>query len=129
MKDLKLVYTAPNEETGYQCLMDFEETWGTLYPTCVKSWKDNWAVISLFFQYSENIRKIMYTTNIIENLNRHYCKVTKGKPIFPTDQALLKVLYLATKYATEKWTMRQKNWDVIKNVNISFRMSHVHAHN
>ncbi len=84
-KDLKLVYTAPNEEMTYQCLMDFEEKWNSLYPTCVKSWKDNWSIISPFFKYSENIRKIMYTTNIMENLNRQYRKVTKGKPIFPTD--------------------------------------------
>jgi len=102
MKDLKAVYKAPNEETGYQNLMEFEEKWGNIYPTCVKSWKDNWHVISPFFAYSENIRKIMYTTNIIENLNRQYRKVTKGKPIFPTDMSLMKALYLATENATKK---------------------------
>jgi len=115
ISDLKDVYQAPNEETGHKNLMYFEETWGTLYPTCVRSWKENWDVISPFYSYSENIRKIMYTTNIIENLNRQYRKVTKGKPIFPTDNALLKVLFLATNNATKKWTSRQKNWDQIKN--------------
>jgi transposase-like protein len=115
MKDLKAVYKAPNEETGYQNLMEFEEKWGNIYPTCVKSWKDNWHVISPFFAYSENIRKIMYTTNIIENLNRQYRKVTKGKPIFPTDMSLMKALYLATENATKKWTSRYRNWDMIKN--------------
>lgn len=115
MADLKAVYKAPNEETAYKNLLDFEETWGKQYPSCVKSWKENWDVISPFFAYSENIRKIMYTTNIIENLNRQYRKVTKGKPIFPTDNALLKVLYLATENTVKKWTSRQRNWDQIKN--------------
>ena len=115
MADLKAVYTAPNEESGYSNLLDFEEKWNSLYPTCVKSWKDNWGVICPFFSYSNGIRKIMYTTNIIENLNRQYRKVTKGKPIFPTDKALMKVLYLATMDATKKWTSRQRGWDLIKN--------------
>lgn len=115
MADLKDVYTAPNEETGYNNLLDFESKWGSQYPTCVKSWKDNWHVLSPFFRYSDGIRKIMYTTNIIENLNRQYRKVTKGKPVFPTDQSLMKVLYLATMNATKKWTARQRGWDRIKN--------------
>ncbi len=67
MKDVKSVYQAPNKEAGYQMLMDFEEKWGSQHPQCIKSWKDNWAVISPFFSYSANIRSIMYTTNIIEN--------------------------------------------------------------
>jgi len=115
MKDLKSVYTAPNEEAGYQMLLDFEEKWGQYYPRCIKSWKDNWTVISPFFAYSDNIRKIMYTTNIIENLNRQYRKVTKGKPVFPTDTALMKSLYLATENVTKKWSQRQRNWDQIIN--------------
>lgn len=115
MADLKLVYTAPNEETGYSCLKDFEEKWGSKYPLCIKSWNENWNEISPFFSYSEEVRKIMYTTNIIENLNRQYRKVTKGKPVFPTDEALLKVLYLSTKDCIKKWTSRQKNWGIIKN--------------
>jgi len=113
--DLKAVYKSPNEEAGYNNLMDFEEKWGSLYPSCIKSWKENWGVISPFFAYSENVRKIMYTTNLIENLNRQYRKVTKGKPVFPTDMSLMKVLYLATENATKKWTSRQRNWDQIKN--------------
>lgn len=121
MKDLKSVYKAPNEEMAYSNLEDFEEKWGKTYPTCIKSWKDNWHVISPFFAYTENIRKIMYTTNIIENLNRHYRKVTKGKPIFPTDQSLMKMLYLATMNAIKKWSMRIRNWDQIKNELSIFR--------
>ena len=115
MADLKSIYKAPNEETGYSMLLGFSEKWNSKYPLCVKSWNDNWNEISPFFSYSEDIRKIMYTTNIIENLNRQYRKVTKGKPIFPTDNALLKVLFLATKDTTKKWTARQRNWDIIKN--------------
>jgi len=121
MNDLKSVYKAPNEETAYSNLEDFDEKWGKTYPTCIKSWKDNWHVISPFFAYSENIRKIMYTTNIIENLNRQYRKVTKGKPIFPTDQSLMKMLYLATMNAIKKWSMRIRNWDQIKNELSIFR--------
>lgn len=115
MADLKSIYKAPNEESAYSNLEGFADKWDSLYPSCVRSWKENWGVISPFFAYSENIRKIMYTTNIIENLNRQYRKVTKGKPIFPTDQSLMKMLYLATMNATKKWTSRQKNWDLIKN--------------
>ena len=84
------------------------------YPTGVKTWYDNWEVISPFFRFSDNVRKVMYTTNIIENLNRQYRKVTKGKAIFPTDKALLKSLFLATNDATKKWTMRIRYWDQIK---------------
>ena len=113
--DLKSVYRAVNEDEGYRMLEEFDEKWGKTYPTCIKSWKNNWKVISPFFEYSENIRKIMYTTNIIENLNRQYRKVTKGKSIFPTDSSLLKALFLATKDATKKWTSRVKNWDQVKN--------------
>lgn len=123
MADLKEVYKAPNEETAYLNLEEFEQKWKGSYPTCVKSWVDNWDVISPFFAYSENIRKIMYTTNIIENLNRQYRKVTKGKAIFPTDNSLMKALYLATQDATKKWTSRQRNWDQIKNELSIFRDS------
>jgi transposase-like protein len=88
MADLRLVYKAPNEEEGFKQLEAFKVKWQTLYPSCVKSWYENWDVISPFFKYSRNIRQIMYTTNIIENLNRQYRKVTKAKPIFPTDDSL-----------------------------------------
>lgn len=115
MKDLKTVYKAVNEEEGHKNLLHFKEKWDSLYPTCVKSWIENWDVISPFFNYSENIRKIMYTTNMIENLNRQYRKVTKAKAIFPTDKSLLKALYLATEQATQKWNARYRNWDQIKN--------------
>lgn len=115
MNDLKGVYKASNEEEGYQNLELFKDKWNETYPTCVKSWYENWEVISPFFKYSPEIRKIMYTTNVIENLNRQYRKVTKQRTIFPNDQALMKSLYLATIDAQKKWTMRLKGWDKIKN--------------
>ena len=114
MTDLRLVYKAPNEEEGFKQLEAFKEKWQSLYPSCVKSWYENLDVISPFFKYSRNIRQIMYTTNIIENLNRQYRKVTKAKPIFPTDDSLLKALYLATEHATKKWHIRLRNWDQIR---------------
>lgn len=114
-KDLKEIYTAPNEESGHQRLQEVIETWGSKYPTGLSSWTNNWDVISPFFKYSPEIRKIMYTTNAIESLNRQYRKVTKGKAIFSTDTSLLKALFLATEDATKKWSSRYRNWDLIKN--------------
>ena len=115
MKDLKAVYKAPNEEEAYRTLELFKEQWNHHYPTCVKSWYENWDVISPFFKYSENIRKIMYTTNIIENLHRKFRKITKGKAVFSTDMALAKILYLVSQDAVSKWNRRVKNWDLIRN--------------
>lgn len=113
-RDMKSIYTAANEEEGFRQLEFFKDKWNSLYPTGIKSWYDNWDVLSPFFKFSENVRKVMYTTNIIENLNRQYRKVTKGKAVFPTDKSLIKSLYLATMDVTKKWTMRIKLWDQIK---------------
>ena len=113
-RDMKAIYTAANEEEGYRQLEFFKDKWNSKYPTGIKSWYDNWEVLSPFFRFSENVRKVMYTTNIIENLNRQYRKVTKGKAVFPTDKSLMKSLYLATVDATKKWPMRLSLWDQIK---------------
>jgi len=113
-RDMKAVYTAANEAEGFRQLEFFKDKWNSLYPTGIKSWYDNWEVLSPFFRFSENVRKVMYTTNIIENLNRQYRKVTKGKAVFPTDKSLMKSLYLATVDATKKWSMRVRRWDQIK---------------
>ena len=113
-KDMKSIYTAVNEEEGFRQLEFFKEKWNSIYPTGIKTWYDNWDVLCPFFRFTDNVRKVMYTTNIIENLNRQYRKVTKGKAIFPNDKALVKSLFLATKDATKKWTMRIKLWDQIK---------------
>lgn len=88
-------------------------TWGTKYPLIVRSWRNNWAEISTFFNYPPEIRKIIYTTNMIESYHRQLRKVTKGKSIFPTDEALLKMLYLATQDVLRKWTGRIQNWSQI----------------
>jgi transposase-like protein len=113
-RDMKSIYIAANEEEGFRQLEFFKDKWSSLYPTGIKTWYDNWDVLSPFFAFSNNVRKVMYTTNIIENLNRQYRKVTKGKAVFPTDKALLKSLFLATEDATKKWTMRIRYWDQIK---------------
>ena len=113
-RDMKAIYSSANEEEGFRQLEFFKDKWNSLYPTGIKSWYDNWDVLSPFFSFSDNVRKVMYTTNIIENLNRQYRKVTKGKAIFPSDKALMKSLFLATEDATKKWTMRIRAWDQIK---------------
>ncbi|SDX90583.1 IS256 family transposase [Tepidimicrobium xylanilyticum] len=113
--DFKEVYKAVNEEEGYQKLLDLEEKWGKKYPYAIKSWDMNWDVLSPFFKYPIEIRKIMYTTNIIEGLHRQFRKVTKTKSVFPTDLSLEKMLYLASQNVMKKWTQRYRNWDSILN--------------
>lgn len=83
---------------------------GAKYPLIVRSWRNNWGELSTFFKYPPEIRKLIYTTNMIESYHRQLRKVTKGKSIFPTDEALLKMLYLATMDVTRKWTGRVQNW-------------------
>lgn len=111
--DLKPIYQAVSEEEGLRALDIFDEKWGNKYPLAVKSWRNNWAEISTFFRYPEEIRRLIYTTNIIESYHRQLRKVTKSKSVFPTDDALLKMLYLATMDVTRKWTTRVKNWAII----------------
>lgn len=109
--DLKPIYKATTEEGALLELDRFEEVWGTKYPLIVRSWRNNWEELSTFFKYPPEIRKLIYTTNMIESYHRQLRKVTKGKSIFPTDEALLKMLYLATMDVTRKWTGRVQNWD------------------
>ena len=114
-KDLKEIYTAPNEETGFSALEELKEKWSKKYPYALKSWENNWSELRTFFKFSPEIRRIMYTTNAIENLNRIYGKVTKTRSSFPTDMALMKLLYLSTINLTEKWkTGYAKDWHLIK---------------
>lgn len=114
-KDFKEVYKAPSEDLALLKLDELESKWSDKYPNALRSWRNNWDVLCPFFKFPEDIRRIMYTTNIIENLNRQYRKVTKSKCIFPTDTSLEKMLYLATEKATQKWTQRYKGWDKILN--------------
>ncbi|MFS0820419.1 IS256 family transposase [Bacillus sp. 1P02SD] len=111
--DLKLIYTSINEESGMERLIEFKEKWGKEYPSAVKSWEENWDILATFFAYPPEIRRIIYTTNIIEGLHRQFRKVTKTKSIFPNDDSLRKMLYLASQNITKKWTMRYRNWDMI----------------
>ena len=122
MADLKLVYKAVTEEEALENLMTFKEKWGKAYPSCVKTWEDNWNILNTFFAYPPEIRKIIYTTNIIEGLNRQFRQVTKNKPSFTNDDSLRKLLYLASKKIVERWTQRCRNWDVVLNqLNIMFQ--------
>lgn len=89
------------------------DNWGSKYPLIIRSWRNNWAEISTFFKYPPEIRKLIYTTNMIESYHRQLRKVTKGKSIFPSDEALLKMLYLATMDVIRKWTGRVQNWGQI----------------
>lgn len=111
--DLKPIYTAASEEIALQELANFETAWGSKYPLIVRSWQANWTEIATFFKYPPEIRKIIYTTNMIEGYNRQLRKVTKAKSVFPTDEALLKMLYLATQDVLRKWTGRIQNWGQI----------------
>ncbi len=107
---LKPIYTAVNEQAAALAMDTFEEQWGKKYPYIVKSWRTNWTELTAFFQYPEDLRKVIYTTNIIESYNRQLRKVTKGKSVFPNDESLLKMLYLSTMDVMEKWTGKVKGW-------------------
>jgi putative transposase len=113
--DMRQIYVAANEEAGLEALNRFEEIWGKQYPYAIKSWKNNWKNIATFFKYPQEIRKVIYTTNHIENFNRAIRKVTKTKSSFPTEESLLKLLYLIVMDKTEKWTMPIHNWSLIVN--------------
>ena len=109
MKDLKLIYKADTEQLALDALNNLEEKWGKKYPTSVSSWQNNWPQLSTYFKYPAEIRRLIYTTNSIENFNRQLRKVTKSRTIFPTDDSLFKMLYLSMIDITRKWT--GKSWD------------------
>lgn len=111
--DLKPIYQAATEELGLEALESFEEKWGDKYPVIAKSWMDNWSELATFFKYPKELRRVIYTTNVIESFNRQLRKPTKSKSIFPSDESLLKMLYLVTMNVTKKWTMRVPNWGQI----------------
>ena len=113
MVDLKRVYTAPTEDIALNELDSFDEKWGGKYPKIAKSWRDSWVNLSTYFKYPEAVRRLIYTTNAIEGFNRQLRKVTKSKTVFPTDDSLLKMLYLATMDITKKWTGHRQDWGQI----------------
>ncbi len=111
--DFKAVYKAPTEEIALAELETLKEVWGTKYPYAISSWEMNWEVVRPFFRFTEDIRRIMYTTNIIEGLNRQFRKVTKTKSSFPNDTSLEKMLYLSSQNVIKKWSQRYRNWDLV----------------
>lgn len=113
--DFKAVYNAPTEPAALDELAAVKEVWGKKYPYAIRNWEENWEELNGFFQFSEDIRRIMRTTNIIESVNRQYRKATKTKSVFPNDQSLEKMLYLATQNIEKKWTQRYRNWDQVLN--------------
>lgn len=119
--DLKSIYNSVNEDAALENLLNAKEKWGKKYPNAIKSWEDNWDNLITFFAFPEYIRRIMYTTNAIESLNSQFRKVTKTKLIFPNDESLMKMLYLATERVSKRWTRVYLGWDlVISQLNILF---------
>ncbi len=92
---------------------ELEERWGKKYPLAVKSWRTNWPELSTYLKYPEELRRIIYTTNTVENYHRALRKVTKAKAVFPNDQSLMKILYLATMDTTKQWKDRMRDWPLI----------------
>jgi len=113
MADLKKVYAAIDEQTALAELETFDEKWGNKYPKIAISWRDNWANLSTYFKYPQEVRTLIYTTNTIEGFNRQIRKVTKNKGVFPTDDSLIKMLYLAMMDITKKWTGKRREWGQI----------------
>jgi transposase-like protein len=112
MKDLKLVYKATNKSVAEDELLKLSEKWGTKYPVVIESWERNWEELSAYFEYTEPIRRIIYTTNAVEGFHRQVRKVTKTKGAFTNDMALLKLVYLATKNIEKKWSSPLHNWSL-----------------
>ena len=113
--DMKEIYNAPNREAAALKLDELESKWGAKYGYAIKSWRANWNELTAFLDFPLEIRKIIYTTNVIENLNGKIRKYTKNKMTFPTDEAVLKSVYLSIHEATKKWTMPILNWGTILN--------------
>ena len=110
MQQLKTIYTAPTEEAALEKLTLLEETWGKKYPLALKSWKQNWPNLSTFFKYPQEIRTMIYTTNAVESVHRQFRKVTKARALFPHDDALKKMLFLAYRDLSKKWANPTPNW-------------------
>ncbi|MFH1196814.1 MAG: IS256 family transposase [bacterium] len=113
MQELKTVYSAPTEEAALIALDKLEEAWSKKYSLALKTWRNNWVHASTFFKYPDEIRKIIYTTNAVEAVHRQFRKVTKSKSLFPNDDALKKMLFLAYRDLSKKWTMQIQNWAVV----------------
>ena len=113
MADLKAVYAAVDEQTALDALDIFAKHWDKKYPKISQSWREKWPNLSTYFKYPQEVRRLIYTTNTIEGFNRQLRKVTKSKSVFPTDDSLFKMLYLAMMDITKKWTGRRQDWSVV----------------
>ena len=111
--DLKKIYTSVTLDEAEENMLQFSEKWRNQYPSCVKSWEENWEVLSTFYEYPPEVRKIIYTTNIIEGLNRQFRQITKNKPSFTNDDSLRRMLYLASQRITKRWRTRCQNLDMV----------------
>lgn len=114
-RDMKEIYAAPIRDAALAALNNFEQKWKAKYAYAVRSWKENWEELTVFFDFPIEIRQIIYTTNLIENLNGKIRKYTKNKLSFPTDEAVLKSVYLALREVSKKWTMPIRNWGIVLN--------------
>jgi putative transposase len=110
--DLKPVYQAINKEEGFENLIKLDEKWAKKYPVPIQSWYNNWETLSTFFEYDEQIRRVIYTTNTVEGFHRQVRKVTKTKGAFTSDTALMKLVYLVVQNISDKWTMPLHNWSL-----------------
>ena len=108
--DLKQIYRSVTEAEALQALDQFAERWGDKYPQIIRSWRNHWENLNTLFNYPEDIRRAIYTTNAIESLNSVIRKSIKTRKLFPTDDSAKKVIYLAIMSASKKWTMRIRNW-------------------
>jgi transposase-like protein len=113
--DLKLVYAAATESEAEQALVDFAERWDKQYPTISKSWLNHWQRVIPFFAFPADIRKAIYTTNAIESMNMTLRKVLRNHRSFPSDESVMKVIYLAIQNISKKWTMPIRDWKAALN--------------
>lgn len=112
INDLKPVYQASTKDAAEDALLLLDEKWGKKYPIVLQSWQNKWENLSVYFKYPPEIRKVIYTTNIIESVHRQFRKLTKTKGAFPNENSLLKLLYMGIKNASAKWTMPVRNWNL-----------------
>ena len=111
--DLKTIYHAPDESTGYTNMQEVMVKWDKIYPNTMKRWEENWDVICPIFKFSMVVRRALYTTNAIESLNSQYRRINAGRPVFPSEDALRKALYLSTQIIVKKWTTKIRDWGQI----------------
>ena len=113
-RDLRMIYTAPDEKNAVRRLEEVDKKWTSQYPAAMKRWHDHWDVITPIFKFSIDVRTAFYTTNAIESLNSSYRRLNRQRSVFPSSQALLKALYLSTFEAAKKWTMPLRNWGKVR---------------